>query len=180
LAVELLKDSETLVCTVIGFPLGYSTTEVKAFETKQAIAAGADEIDMVINNSLLKDGRLDLVTSDISAVVEAAEGRIVKVIIESCLLEDQAITKACQCAEKAGAHFVKTSTGFSSSGATAKVVKLMKDTVKDRLQVKASGGIKNSEHASVMIEAGATRLGTSSSIEILKAKSKANSESSSY
>ena len=180
LATKLLENSETLVCTVIGFPLGYATSEVKAFETTNALDNGADEIDMVINNCLLKDGLLEQLTSDISAVVKAAKGKTVKAILETCLLDDDSIVKACQCAAAAGAHFVKTSTGFSTSGASPEVVRLMKETVKSELEVKASGGIKNSDHAKIMVEAGASRLGTSSSMEIVRAKGSSGSHSGSY
>ena len=167
LAKSLLLESEVLVCTVIGFPLGYSTTSTKVHETSEAISNGADEIDMVINNALLKDSLMDQVTADIAAVVKAAEGKTVKVILETCLLEPYAIALACECATKAKAHFVKTSTGFSKSGATIEAVKLMKENIAPTMQIKASGGIRSLEVAQLMIEAGATRLGTSSSLVLI-------------
>ena len=139
-ASEQLKGTDVLVCTVIGFPLGATTTAVKSYETKDAINNGAQEIDMVINIGALKDGRFDKVQNDIEAVVQAANGKTVKVIIETVLLTEKKI-KACQLSEAAGAHFVKTSTGFAGGGATVEDVKLMKDTV--RLEVKASGGVKS-------------------------------------
>ena len=136
---DYLKDSDVNVCTVIGFPLGANTSAVKAFETKDAIANGADEIDMVMNIGALKDKNYDLVRDDVKAVVEAAEGNCVKVILENCLLTKEEIVKACELCVEAGAAFVKTSTGFSTSGATPEDVKLMKDTVKGRCLVKAAG-----------------------------------------
>ncbi|REH97499.1 deoxyribose-phosphate aldolase, partial [Staphylococcus felis] len=136
-AAQQLEGSDVLVCTVIGFPLGASTTETKAFETRDAIAKGADEIDMVINIGELKDGRDDDVQRDIAAVVEAAQGHTVKVIIETVLLTDDEKVKGSELSKAAGAHFVKTSTGFAGGGATPEDVKLMKDTVGDALEVKA-------------------------------------------
>ncbi|HDG2049866.1 TPA: deoxyribose-phosphate aldolase, partial [Staphylococcus aureus] len=140
-AAERLADSEVLVCTVIGFPLGASTTATKAFETEDAIQNGADEIDMVINIGALKDGRFDDVQQDIEAVVKAAKGHTVKVIIETVLLDHDEIVKASELTKAAGADFVKTSTGFAGGGATAEDVKLMKDTVGADVEVKASGGV---------------------------------------
>ncbi|WP_428700885.1 deoxyribose-phosphate aldolase, partial [Staphylococcus coagulans] len=136
-AAERLVDSDVLVCTVIGFPLGASTTETKAFETEDALRKGADEIDMVINIGALKDGRYADVQQDIEAVVKAAQGHTVKVIIETVLLTDEEKVKASELAQAAGAHFVKTSTGFAGGGATAEDVKLMKETVGEALEVKA-------------------------------------------
>lgn len=168
LASELLKGTDVKVCTVIGFPLGAATPEVKAFETKNAIDNGASEVDMVMNIGAIKEKDYELVEKDIRAVVEAAGGKaIVKVILENCLLEKDEIKKACEICIKAGADFVKTSTGFNKSGATLEDVKLMKETVKDRAGVKAAGGIKDAITAKAMIEAGASRLGTSSSIKIV-------------
>jgi len=167
-AKALLKDSDVAVCTVIGFPLGATPAKVKAFETKTAIQDGADEVDMVINIGALKDGDDETVQKDIEAVVQAANGKVVKVIIETCLLTDDQKRRACALAKIAGADFVKTSTGFSTGGATVKDVALMKSVVKDDLKVKASGGIKDRESALAMIEAGASRIGTSSGIKIVK------------
>lgn len=163
-----LQDSDVKVCTVIGFPLGASTSATKAFETSEAIKNGADEVDMVINIGALKDGNQDLVFNDIQAVVKAAQGKTVKVIIETCLLNDEEIITACKLAKKAQANFVKTSTGFSSGGAKAKDVALMKATVKDELEVKASGGIKTKADLQAMVEAGASRIGTSAGVALVK------------
>lgn len=164
---DLLKESEVRVATVIGFPLGANTKEVKAFETKDAILNGADEIDMVINIGALKDKDYDLVRDDIKAVVDAAKDKaIVKVIIETCLLNEEEKKMACQLAMEADADFVKTSTGFSTGGATLEDVALMKSVVGDRLEVKASGGVRDISTAKAMIDAGATRLGTSSGVKI--------------
>ncbi|MCZ0717358.1 deoxyribose-phosphate aldolase [Aerococcus kribbianus] len=166
-ASQILSDSDVKVCTVIGFPLGANTSATKAFETKDAIENGADEIDMVINIGQLKSGEKDAVQADIQAVVDAAQGKLVKVIIETCLLSKDEIVTACELAKAAGADFVKTSTGFSTGGAKAEDVKLMKDTVGDALQVKASGGIHTKEEALTMIENGANRLGMSKGIAII-------------
>ncbi|SFF27964.1 deoxyribose-phosphate aldolase [Paenibacillus algorifonticola] len=168
-AAEQLAGSKSKVCTVIGFPLGASTSAVKAFETSNAIANGADEIDMVINIGALKDGNDDFVEQDIKAVVDAAAGKaIVKVIIETCLLTDEEKVRACERSVKAGADFVKTSTGFSTGGATAEDVALMRKTVGDKLGVKASGGVRGLEDMNQMIEAGATRIGASSGVKIMQ------------
>lgn len=169
LCKELLKDSDVKIATVVGFPLGSNTKEVKAFETIDAIKNGAQEIDMVINIGALKNKDYDVVMEDIKAVVDAAKGdAIVKVIIETCLLTDDEKKKVCEISLEAGADFVKTSTGFSSGGATVEDVKLMKSIVGDKMEVKASGGIRDLETANKMIEAGATRLGTSSGIKIIE------------
>ena len=165
---QALADSDVKVCTVIGFPLGANTSTVKAFETKDAIANGADEIDMVINIGALKDGNTDLVFNDIKAVVDAAAGKCVKVIIETCLLTDEEKVLACQQAMKAKATFVKTSTGFSTGGATVHDVALMKQTVGEQCEVKASGGVKTYQDMQDMIDAGATRIGTSSGVSLMK------------
>jgi deoxyribose-phosphate aldolase len=163
----LLKGSEIKVCTVIGFPLGATTSEVKAFEADQAITNGAHEVDMVINISALKDGNDELVLNDIKGVVEVAKGRaLVKVIIETCLLNEQEKIRACELVKEAGADFVKTSTGMSSGGATVEDIKLMRSIVGDTMGVKASTGINNREIALAMVGAGATRLGTSKGILI--------------
>lgn len=164
---QLLKDSSVKTCTVVGFPLGAVSKEVKAFETTQAINDGADEIDMVINIGALKDNDDEVVYQDIKAVVDAAGDKLVKVIIETCLLTDDEKIRACQLSVKAGADFVKTSTGFSSGGATIADVKLMKQTVKDQALVKASGGVRDYETAMAVIEAGADRIGASSGIAIV-------------
>lgn len=166
---ELLQGSDVLVATVVGFPLGANTTETKVFETKDAIIKGADEIDMVINIGALKDGDYQLVKDDIEQVVNACGDRaIVKVIIETSLLSQDEKVKACELSMSAGAHFVKTSTGFSTGGATLDDVALMKSIVGDKLEVKASGGVKDYEMALKMNQAGATRIGTSSGITIIK------------
>ncbi|ATH62134.1 deoxyribose-phosphate aldolase [Staphylococcus pasteuri] len=167
-SAEQLKGTDVLVCTVIGFPLGASTKEVKAFETKNAIENGASEIDMVINIGALKDGRLDEVKDDIESVVKASNGKTVKVIIETVLLTDEEKVTACKIAKEAGADFVKTSTGFAGGGATASDVKLMKDTVGEALEVKASGGVRNLEDFNNMLEAGATRIGASAGVQIIQ------------
>lgn len=155
------------VCTVIGFPLGANTTAVKAFETSDAIQNGATEVDMVINIGELKDKNDDVVLSDIKAVVEAAKGTLVKVIIETCLLTDDEKVRACQLAVEAGADFVKTSTGFSTGGATATDIALMRKTVGPNIGVKASGGVRTKEDVLKMIEAGATRIGASAGVAIV-------------
>ncbi|MBS4173585.1 deoxyribose-phosphate aldolase [Bacillus sp. FJAT-49736] len=166
---EQLKGSDVKVCTVIGFPLGSNTPETKAFETKNAIESGATEVDMVINISALKSGDLKLVEKDILAVTEAAKGKaLTKVIIEACLLTNEEKVKACELAVKAGADYVKTSTGFSTGGATIEDIKLMRKTVGPEIGVKASGGVRSAEDAKAMIEAGATRIGASSGVKIVQ------------
>lgn len=167
---ELLKGTSVKVCTVIGFPLGANTPETKAFETTNAIKNGADEIDMVINIGALKDQNYDLVAKDIKAVVEAANGKCVKVIIETCLLTKEEIIKVCTIAQDAKATFVKTSTGFSTGGATVEDVALMKKTVGNAMEVKASGGVRSYQDMVNVVEAGATRIGTSSGISLLQGK----------
>ena len=163
-----LKDSGVSVCVVIGFPLGANTTATKTFEAKDAIKNGATEVDMVINIGELKDKNYSYVEQDIKSVVEVAKGKaLVKVIIETCLLSQDEKINACQIAKKAGADFVKTSTGFSKGGATIEDVKLMRKTVGKEMGVKASGGIHTKEEAMQMVEAGATRIGTSSGISII-------------
>lgn len=172
-AKEELEGSNVKIATVIGFPLGSTPKEVKAFEASEAIKNGADELDMVINIGALKDGDYTTVEEDIKAVVnEAADNALVKVIIETCLLDDEEKKKACEIAKAAGADFVKTSTGFSTGGATVEDVKLMREVVGEDLGVKASGGIRDYETAKKMVEAGASRIGASSSIEIAKAMNK--------
>lgn len=162
-----LADCDVKVCTVIGFPLGANTTATKVFETKEAIANGADEIDMVINIGALKGGDEQLVLKDIQAVVDASKKRCVKVILETCLLNDEEIIQACKLAKEAKAAFVKTSTGFSTTGATIEAVVLMKKTVGDDLEVKASGGVRTLEDMEKMIKAGATRIGTSAGCKLV-------------
>ena len=167
---EILKDTDVKIVSVVGFPLGDCTTASKAFETKEAIKLGADEIDMVINTGRLKDNDFEYVIADIKAVKEACGEKILKVIIETDLLNKEEITKACKLSIEAGADFVKTSTGFVKNGVGAKIedVKLMHELVAAKgLRVKASGGIRDKETAIKMIEAGATRLGTSSGIAIV-------------
>jgi len=169
-AAELLRNTpEVKVCTVIGFPLGASTPETKGFETKNAIENGATEVDMVINIAALKDLQDDLVERDIRAVVEAAKGKaLTKVIIETCLLTKEEKIRACVLAVKAGADFVKTSTGFSTGGATVEDIRLMRETVGPEIGVKASGGVRSREDALAMVAAGATRIGASSGVSISK------------
>lgn len=167
LAAESLKDTDVKVCTVIGFPLGANTSAVKAFETEDAIANGADEIDMVINIGALKAGNDALVLDDIKAVVDASGDKLVKVIIEACLLTDDEKVRACQLSKEAGADYVKTSTGFSTGGATVADVALMRKTVGPDMGVKASGGARSYEDAIAFIEAGASRIGASSGVAIM-------------
>ena len=175
LASDLLKNSTVKVCTVIGFPLGATSSESKAYETEIAILQGADEVDMVINVGAMKNNKTDIVENDILSVVNSArktgksqnKNIIVKVILETCYLTKDEIKNACICAKNAGADFVKTSTGFGTGGATVEDVALMKETVCSSMEVKASGGIRDYETAIKMIEAGATRLGTSSGISIV-------------
>ncbi len=167
LAAERLKDSSVKVCTVIGFPLGANTKTVKAFEAKEAVENGADEVDMVLNIGALKSGDDAMVLEDMKAVREAAKDAVVKVILETCLLTDDEKKKACALAKEAGLDFVKTSTGFSTAGATVEDVKLMRDAVGDTMGVKASGGIRDTKTAEAMIAAGASRIGASKSIAII-------------
>lgn len=167
-ASQSLKGSDVLVCTVIGFPLGANTSEVKAFEAKDAVSKGAQEVDMVVNIGACKDGQWDKVQSDIEAVVEAVPQDVtVKVIIETSLLNEEEKVKACQAAKTAEADFVKTSTGFSTGGATLEDIALMRQTVGPQMGVKASGGVSNKEEALAMIDKGATRLGASKGIQIV-------------
>lgn len=170
LAKEELKGTDVKICTVIGFPLGATTTESKVFETTDAIEKGADEVDMVLNIGALKSKNFDIVLRDISEVAKAAhnKGKILKVILETCLLEKDEIIKACQLSKEAGADFVKTSTGFSTGGAKEEYVALMRKTVGDLMGVKASGGIRTLEKARLMIENGATRLGVSAGVQIME------------
>lgn len=156
------------VCTVIGFPTGYSTTETKVFEAADAVKNGADEVDMVINIGMLKDGRDDEVLAEINAIKKACAGHTLKVIIETCLLTDEEKVKACTVSKLAGADFVKTSTGFSTGGAKVEDVKLMRETVGPELGVKASGGIHSYDDAVAMLKAGASRLGASATLKIME------------
>ena len=168
IASDILGNSETVVCTVVGFPLGANTTQTKVFETKQAIKDGASEIDMVLNIGLLKSGEYDLVQKDIENVVEECKDKaLVKVIIETALLSKDEKIRACELAKLANADFVKTSTGFSTGGATVEDIKLMRVTVGPEMGVKASGGVRTHEDAMNMIEAGATRIGASNGIALL-------------
>lgn len=168
LVAEKLKGTDVDVCTVVGFPLGMSDTRVKAFETKAAIEDGATEIDMVINVGALKDGKYDYVLNDIKTLKEVCGKDVVlKVILETCLLTNEEIVKASELSKEAGADFVKTSTGFSTGGAKAEDVALMRKTVGEELGVKASGGIHSAEEAQAMIDAGASRLGTSATLAII-------------
>lgn len=171
-----LEGTEVKTCVVVGFPLGATTKEVKAFETNQAIQNGAQEIDMVINIGALKSKKYDDVKEDIEAVVEAANGKaLVKVIIETCLLTEEEKVKACEISKEAGADFVKTSTGFSTGGATVEDIKLMRETVGPNMGVKASGGVRTKEDAEAVIAAGATRIGASASIAIAEGTKNSNS-----
>lgn len=169
LAARLLKDTGVKVCCVVGFPLGAIAPEQKAAEAASCAAMGAEELDMVIHIGAAKAGDWALVQRDIEGVVKAAAGRTVKVIIETCLLTDEEKVKACEAAKAAGAHFVKTSTGFSTGGATTHDIALMRKTVGPEMGVKASGGIRNYATAMAMIEAGANRIGASAGIEIVAA-----------
>ena len=165
---EKLKDSDVKVCTVVGFPLGQMSTKAKAAETELAVKDGADEIDMVINVGALKDKEYNVVRNDIKEVKKACGQALLKVIIETCLLTDEEKVKACELAKEAGADYVKTSTGFSTGGADAHDVELMRKTVGDSMGVKASGGIRDKETAEKMVKAGASRLGTSATVAICK------------
>ncbi len=171
-----LEGSDVKITAVVGFPLGASTKESKAFEAKQAVENGANEIDMVINIAALKNKEYDVVKDDIKAVVDAIKDKaILKVIIETCLLTEDEKVKACELSKEAGAHFVKTSTGFSTAGATVEDIKLMRKVVGEEMGVKASGGIRDKEKAIAMIEAGATRIGASSSVAIVSGEKSNNS-----
>ncbi|WP_414045634.1 deoxyribose-phosphate aldolase [Macrococcus equi] len=167
-AADKLNGTDVLVCTVIGFPLGANTPDVKAFETKSAISNGAGEVDMVVNIGAVKDANYDLVREDIKAVVDAAGDVTTKVIIETCLLTDEEKVRVCEIAKEVGADFVKTSTGFSSGGATVEDIQLMRKTVGADMGVKASGGVRSYEDVKAMIDAGATRIGASAGVQILK------------
>ena len=174
LAYSLLEDSDVQVCTVVGFPLGAMDADAKRYETEAAVDAGANEIDMVMNVGRFKDGEHDYVVREIRDVVEAADDRIVKVILETCLLTNEEITQACKLVTQAQAHFAKTSTGFNNAGATLEHVKLMRETVGQFAGVKAAGGVRNAADAQAMIEAGATRIGTSNGVAIISGDTATN------
>ncbi len=171
LAYSLLEESDVQVCTVVGFPLGAMDADAKRYETEAAVDAGANEIDMVMNIGRFRDGEHDYIVREIRDVVEAADDRVVKVILETCLLTNDQIEKACKLVVQAQAHFVKTSTGFGNTGATLEHVRLMRETVGQFAGVKAAGGVRNSEDARAMIQAGATRIGTSNGIAIVSGDS---------
>lgn len=168
LCASLLKGTGVKVCTVVGFPLGAMSAKAKAYEAAAAAEDGADEIDMVLNIGFLKGGDKEGVLEDIKAVRKASKGKVLKVIIEACLLTDSEKEEACRLSVEAGADFVKTSTGFSKGGATAEDVALMKRTVGDKALVKAAGGIRTAKDAKAMVEAGASRIGASAGIQIVK------------
>lgn len=168
LAKKALEGSDVLVCTVVGFPLGANTKEIKALETLDAIKNGADEIDMVINIGKAKEHDFDYIEEEIKCVVTASAGKTTKVIIETCYLNDEEKVECCKAAKAAGATFVKTSTGFGTGGATASDIKLMRETVGAEMGVKASGGVRSYDDLKVMVENGATRIGASSGIQIMK------------
>ena len=167
LAYSLLEESDVQVCAVVGFPLGTMDADAKRYETEAAVDSGAGEIDMVMNVGRFKDGEHDFIVREIRDVVEAADDRMVKVILETCLLSNEEIEQACKLVVQAQAHFVKTSTGFGSAGASLEHVKLMRETVGQFAGVKAAGGVRNAEDARAMIEAGATRIGTSNGVAIV-------------
>ena len=167
LAHELLKDSDVKVCTVIGFPLGMNLTKTKVEEAMLAVSQGADEVDMVINVGMLKSENDEYVENEIRLIKESINGKLLKVIIETCLLTDEEKVRACLAAKRAGADFVKTSTGFSTGGATIHDVALMRKTVGNEMGVKASGGVRTHEDLLAMVEAGANRIGTSNGTKII-------------
>jgi deoxyribose-phosphate aldolase len=167
-AKRSLAGSDVKICTVVGFPLGAGLSHGKVHETQEAITAGADEIDMVQNIGAACESHWNFIEHEIHEIVSTAGGRTVKVILETCLLDDDQIRNACRAAERAGAHFVKTSTGFSTGGATVEHVRLMRENVSDHIGVKASGGIRDLATAQQMIDAGATRLGTSAGVAIVQ------------
>lgn len=171
LAYSLLEDSDVQVCTVVGFPLGAMDADAKRYETEVAVDLGASEIDMVMNVGSFKDGEHDYIVREIRDVVEAADDRVVKVILETCLLTNDEIAQACKLVTQAQAHFVKTSTGFGNAGATLEHVRLMRETVGQFAGVKAAGGVRNADDARAMIEAGATRIGTSNGVAIVSGES---------
>ena len=167
MAKEYVKDKIS-ICTVIGFPNGYNTTQVKCFETAEAVKNGADEIDMVINIGMLKDKRYDDILEEIRQIKKACNGKLLKVIIETCLLTNEEKIKMCQIVSESGADYIKTSTGFSTGGATREDIALFKENVAPHLKIKAAGGISNLEDAEDMLKLGASRLGTSRIVKIIK------------
>jgi len=175
LAYSLLEESDVQVCAVVGFPLGTMDADAKRYETEAAVDSGAGEIDMVMNVGRFKDGEHDYIVREIRDVVEAADDRVVKVILETCLLSDDEIVQASKLVVQAQAHFVKTSTGFGSAGATLEHVKLMREAVGQFAGVKAAGGVRNAEDAHSMVEAGATRIGTSNGVAIVSGDSASGS-----
>ena len=168
LASKLLKDSDVKVCTVIGFPLGATLSQVKKFEAEEAVKSGADEIDMVINISMAKEHNYDFIENEVKLVKEGCQGRLLKVILETCLLTDEEIVECSKAAVRGKADYVKTSTGFSTGGATVHAVELMRKAVGPNIGVKASGGVHNKEEAEAMVKAGATRIGASAGVQIVK------------
>ncbi len=180
LAKELLANSDVKVCTVIGFPLGANTIEIKQAETMDAVNNGAEEIDMVINVGKAKEHDYEYIKEEIEAVVNASCGRLVKVIIETCYLTDEEKVEVCRMAALAGAQFVKTSTGFGTGGATAEDVALMKSSILDTMSVKASGGVKNLDDLNAMVNAGASRIGASSGVQIMEGTKGDNNGNSAY
>ena len=168
LASKLLKDSDVKVCTVIGFPLGATLSQVKKFEAEEAVKSGADEIDMVINISMAKEHNYDFIENEVKLVKEGCQGRLLKVILETCLLTDEEIVECSKAAVRGNADYVKTSTGFSTGGATVHAVELMRKAVGPNIGVKASGGVHNKEEAEAMVKAGATRIGASAGVQIVK------------
>ena len=168
LASKLLKGSDVKVCTVIGFPLGATLSQVKKFEAEEAVAAGADEIDMVLNISMAKEHNYDFIENEVKLVKEGCQGRLLKVILETCLLTDEEIVECSKAAVRGNADYVKTSTGFSTGGATVHAVELMRKAVGPNIGVKASGGVHNKEEAEAMVKAGATRIGASAGVQIVK------------
>ena len=164
----MLKGSEVKVCTVIGFPLGATLSVVKKYEAEEAVKAGADEIDMVINISMAKEHNYEFIEKEVKLVKEGCQGKLLKVILETCLLTDEEITECSKASVRGGADFVKTSTGFSTGGATIHAVELMRKAVGPNIGVKASGGVHNFDEADAMVKAGATRIGASAGVEIVK------------
>lgn len=179
-AKQKLKKTTVLTCTVIGFPHGTHEPNVKKYEAEQAVLDGAEELDVVMNVAAMHQKDYHKIKAEIEGVVEAADGRVVKVILETCYLTDEEIVKACEISVEAGANFVKTSTGFGTNGATVEHVKLMKKTVGERAEVKASGGVRTYDQAMVMINAGATRLGTSNGVQIMERDGKSDDSNSTY
>ena len=168
LASKLLKNSDVKVCTVIGFPLGATLSQVKKYEAEEAVNAGADEIDMVINISMAKEHNYEYIENEVKLVKEGCKGKLLKVILETCLLTDEEIIECSKAAVRGNADYVKTSTGFSTGGATVHAVELMRKSVGPKIGVKASGGVHNKEEAEAMVKAGATRIGASAGVQIVK------------